>query len=206
MQEIQDFWQQHQYSELEGRAKIMESFCPQVYGLYAVKLAVSVVLCGGLERVDQTGTKIRGEPHMVRITFQFIYWRRTGLFGHFLFKILAGQERHIFLIDSINLMLSCLATDRRPWNRQVTDSPLCVKTGVKVMLWVAIRYWTINARFGVTFSFTSSSWTKNQRAHQLRMSLLSDPLWQPESDQLVQVSRPQPLATEVNGISRPELW
>ena len=90
MQEIQDFWQQHQYSELEGRSQIMESFCPQVYGLYAVKLAVSVVLCGGLERIDQTGTKIRGEPHMVRIfsdvtlvftTIPFIFNSRNHLFG-----------------------------------------------------------------------------------------------------------------------------
>ena len=66
IKDVETFWCDHRHVEVEGRTKILESFCPQVYGLYAVKLAVAVVLCGGLERVDSTGTKIRGEPHMVR--------------------------------------------------------------------------------------------------------------------------------------------
>ena len=31
-----------------------------------MKLALAVVLCGGVERIDEAGTRVRGEPHMVR--------------------------------------------------------------------------------------------------------------------------------------------
>jgi DNA helicase MCM9 len=35
--------------------------------MYAVKLAIAVVLCGGVERVDDSGTRVRGEPHMLMV-------------------------------------------------------------------------------------------------------------------------------------------
>ena len=36
--------------------------------MYAVKLALAVALCGGLERVDDGGeTRVRGEPHMLLV-------------------------------------------------------------------------------------------------------------------------------------------
>ena len=36
--------------------------------MYAVKLALAVSLCGGLERVDDGGeTRVRGEPHMLLV-------------------------------------------------------------------------------------------------------------------------------------------
>ncbi len=37
--------------------------------MYAIKLALATVLCGGVERVDAGGTRVRGEPHMVRKIF-----------------------------------------------------------------------------------------------------------------------------------------
>ena len=39
----------------------------QVYGLYLVKLAVAVTLAGGVERLDQGGTRVRGEPHLLLV-------------------------------------------------------------------------------------------------------------------------------------------
>lgn len=36
------------------------SLCPQVFGMYVVKLAVALVLAGGVQRVDASGTKVRG--------------------------------------------------------------------------------------------------------------------------------------------------
>ncbi len=54
-------------AELEGRNQILAAFCPQVYGLFIIKLAVSVILCGGVERTDANGTSVRGEPHLLMI-------------------------------------------------------------------------------------------------------------------------------------------
>ncbi|TRY70613.1 hypothetical protein TCAL_02324 [Tigriopus californicus] len=65
--EFEDFWQAHAHSPLVGRNKLLASFCPQVYGLYAVKLALAIVLCGGVERVDESGTRVRGEAHMLMV-------------------------------------------------------------------------------------------------------------------------------------------
>ena len=62
---FKNFWKEHRYEPLRARNQILASFCPQVYGLYAIKLALAVVLCGGVEREDETGTKVRGEPHLV---------------------------------------------------------------------------------------------------------------------------------------------
>lgn len=36
------------------------SLCPQVFGMYVIKLAVAMVLAGGVQRTDSSGTKIRG--------------------------------------------------------------------------------------------------------------------------------------------------
>ena len=69
-EEFKSFWDRHRADELRGRDRILASFCPQMYGLYAVKLALAVVLCGGVEREDDSGTRVRGEPHMVRISEQ----------------------------------------------------------------------------------------------------------------------------------------
>ena len=50
------------------------SFRPQVFGLYLVKLATAVVLAGGVERVDQSGTRVRGDPHLVSKIQIIIYF------------------------------------------------------------------------------------------------------------------------------------
>lgn len=36
------------------------SLCPQVFGMYVVKLAVAMILAGGVQRIDVSGTKVRG--------------------------------------------------------------------------------------------------------------------------------------------------
>lgn len=39
----------------------------QVYGLYLVKLAIAVVLCGGTQKVDISGCRVRGESHLLLV-------------------------------------------------------------------------------------------------------------------------------------------
>lgn len=50
-----------------ARNIILSQICPQVYGLYIVKLAVMLVLTGGVQKVDKSGLKVRGEPHLLLV-------------------------------------------------------------------------------------------------------------------------------------------
>nr|XP_019596517.1 PREDICTED: DNA helicase MCM9 isoform X3 [Rhinolophus sinicus] len=50
-----------------GRNEILASLCPQVFGMYLVKLAVAMVLAGGIQRIDATGTRVRGESHLLLV-------------------------------------------------------------------------------------------------------------------------------------------
>ena len=52
---------------LQGRNVILSSLCPQVYGLYVVKLAVAMVLAGGVAHSHQSGTRTRGESHLLLV-------------------------------------------------------------------------------------------------------------------------------------------
>ncbi|KAM6279440.1 DNA helicase MCM9 isoform 2-T2 [Porphyrio hochstetteri] len=65
--EFEDFWEKHKNDPLAGRNEILASLCPQVFGLYLVKLAVAMVLAGGVQRTDATGTRIRGESHLLLV-------------------------------------------------------------------------------------------------------------------------------------------
>ncbi|XP_015714169.1 DNA helicase MCM9 [Coturnix japonica] len=65
--EFEDFWEKHRDNPLAGRNEILASLCPQVFGLYLVKLAVAMVLAGGVQRIDATGTRIRGESHLLLV-------------------------------------------------------------------------------------------------------------------------------------------
>ena len=65
--EFAEFWERFKQSPLQGRNHILSSFCPQVYGLYAVKLAVALILVGGVQRVDASGTRVRGESHLLLV-------------------------------------------------------------------------------------------------------------------------------------------
>ncbi|XP_034383396.1 DNA helicase MCM9 isoform X2 [Cyclopterus lumpus] len=66
-EEFEDFWNNYKYDPIAGRNQILLSLCPQVFGMFVIKLAVAMVLAGGVQRVDSSGTKIRGECHMLLV-------------------------------------------------------------------------------------------------------------------------------------------
>lgn len=41
--------------------------CPQICGLFTVKLAMLLMLIGGVQRVDESGMRIRAEVHMLLV-------------------------------------------------------------------------------------------------------------------------------------------
>ncbi|XP_034555269.1 DNA helicase MCM9 [Notolabrus celidotus] len=65
--EFEEFWESYKHDPFAGRNQILLSLCPQVFGMYVVKLAVAMVLAGGVQRIDSSGTKTRGECHMLLV-------------------------------------------------------------------------------------------------------------------------------------------
>ncbi|KMQ93010.1 dna replication licensing factor mcm9 [Lasius niger] len=61
------YWEHYRDNALAGRDNILASICPQLYGMYIAKLALAIVMCGGVAKTNETGTRIRGEPHLLLI-------------------------------------------------------------------------------------------------------------------------------------------
>ncbi|KAK4766343.1 hypothetical protein SAY87_007985 [Trapa incisa] len=61
------FWSCFQVTPLKGRNAILRGICPQVFGLFTVKLAVALTLIGGVQHVAASGTKVRGESHLLLV-------------------------------------------------------------------------------------------------------------------------------------------
>ena len=62
------FWAAHAEQPLVGRNRILASICPQLHGLFLVKLATALMLIGGVAQRDpHTGARCRGELHMLLV-------------------------------------------------------------------------------------------------------------------------------------------
>ena len=66
-QEFKNFWKEYESRPLTARNIILNSMCPQLYGMYIVRLAVMLLLTGGVSRKDKSGTKVRGESHLLLV-------------------------------------------------------------------------------------------------------------------------------------------
>lgn len=61
-------WSSHRRSkQLSMRDIILKSLCPQIYGMYLVKLIVALTLIGGVPHTDPSGARIRGESHLLMV-------------------------------------------------------------------------------------------------------------------------------------------
>lgn len=67
IQQFKDFWQRFSDNPFKGRNTILQNICPQVYGLFTVKLAVALTLIGGVQHIDASGTRVRGESHLLLV-------------------------------------------------------------------------------------------------------------------------------------------
>lgn len=76
--EFEQFWASYASRPLEGRNAIVASFCPQVFGLYVVKLSVCLALIGG---VEVGGAEKLCNNHMVGLsaTLSEVYCEKTLL-------------------------------------------------------------------------------------------------------------------------------
>lgn len=62
----QDFWQRQASRPFHARNRILAAVCPQLHGLFLVKLAVMLGLAGGVAR-QEGGSHIRGDVHTLLI-------------------------------------------------------------------------------------------------------------------------------------------
>ncbi|KAG9451419.1 hypothetical protein H6P81_011384 [Aristolochia fimbriata] len=67
VKKFEQFWLDFKDMPLKGRNAILRGICPQVFGLFTVKLAVALTLIGGVQHVDASGTKVRGESHLLLV-------------------------------------------------------------------------------------------------------------------------------------------
>ena len=66
--QFQSFWAAHTERPLVGRNRILASICPQLHGLFLVKLATALMLIGGVAQRDpHTGARCRAELHMLLV-------------------------------------------------------------------------------------------------------------------------------------------
>lgn len=66
-QQFSAHWQVSPSKQLLARNAVIRSVCPQIYGMYFLKLVLAMSLVGGVSYRDPSGTRIRGESHLLLV-------------------------------------------------------------------------------------------------------------------------------------------
>jgi DNA helicase MCM9 len=68
------YWRAHDadgaqagYARFAGRDALLRGVCPELNGLFILKLALMLTLLGGVTRTDGSGQRVRGETHLLLI-------------------------------------------------------------------------------------------------------------------------------------------
>ncbi|CAF2398725.1 unnamed protein product [Rotaria sp. Silwood2] len=66
--EFEQYWHDNHRTPISARNRILASICPQLYGLYVVKLAIALILAGGVTISDEKrGIRVRSQPHLLLV-------------------------------------------------------------------------------------------------------------------------------------------
>ncbi|KAJ3406697.1 hypothetical protein HDV05_005846 [Chytridiales sp. JEL 0842] len=65
--EFQNLWAAFENDRMLARNLIVKSFCPKIVGMYVVKLAIMLILVGGVAKYDKSGMKMRGDGHLLLV-------------------------------------------------------------------------------------------------------------------------------------------
>ena len=97
-EEIVSFWEKHKNNPLSARSQILASLCPQVYGLYVVKMAVALFMAGGLQVTEiielYSGTIIQASSFPIRLCLE----------NHMMYIICTEHVPFIFVILKLILV------------------------------------------------------------------------------------------------------
>ena len=64
--EFDKFWCEERENAMHARNKILGNICPQLCGMYIVKLAVALTIMGGVAK-QEINTRIRGQSHLLMV-------------------------------------------------------------------------------------------------------------------------------------------
>jgi hypothetical protein len=69
------YWEDNHKTPLSARNRILASICPQLYGLYVVKLAIALILAGGVTVSEQEFSGFKDSEfrlQMNNVVFEFV--------------------------------------------------------------------------------------------------------------------------------------
>ena len=73
--EFDQYWKDNHKTPISARNRILASICPQIYGLYVVKLAIALILAGGVTVSEGDFVNLKKSEfrfQMKHVVFEFV--------------------------------------------------------------------------------------------------------------------------------------